>query len=275
MRGGLHRRGPAGPGGAAADGLGPAGSRGQDARALAAGQGRGQARRRPGRARDRHDRYGVVDAAEDVDRRVRPAARWSPIRRRRSRTGSPLVHEEFGTNKVLRVVARRRRRRGGLRRGRRGRRAAHRQPPHRGRGDRAARRASPSSRAEQAHALTRDADPALPAALPLDAARHQRGQAPRGRARGRRRLRLEAPGLRRGDRSRVGRAQARAARQVDRDALARSMAATHHGRDQIDYVRSAPSATARVTGLPRQDHRRPAAPTTCCSRRSSRRWARS
>ena len=48
---------------------------------------------------------------------------------------------------------------------------------------------------------------------------HQPGPRPRGRARRRRRLRLQAADVRRGGPGRVGRAQARPAGQVDRDAL--------------------------------------------------------
>ena len=63
----------------------------------------------------------VVIGARQVRASSTPPRTWSSsttrcrsssIPRRRSRTASPLVHEEFGTNKVLRVVARRRRRRG-------------------------------------------------------------------------------------------------------------------------------------------------------------------
>ena len=44
------------------------------------------------------DKYAVVDAAEEVDGRVRPAARSSPTRRRRSRTARRSSTRTFGTN---------------------------------------------------------------------------------------------------------------------------------------------------------------------------------
>ena len=91
--------------------------------------------------------------------------------------------------------------------------------------------------------------PALPAAVPRAAARDQRGADPRDRARGRRRLRLQAADLRRGDRARVGVTQARAADQVDRDALGGH--AGHPPRPRPDRVR-ADRRDAR-----RQDHRVP------------------
>ena len=49
---------------------------------------------------------------------------------------------------------------------------------------------------------------------------------------------------------------------MDRDG-SEGMMDTHHGRDQVDYVRSAPSATARSPGTPRST--RTSAPTRCCS----------
>ena len=84
---------------------------------------------------------------------------------------------------------------------------------------------------------------------------YQRGARARDRARGRRRLRLEAAGVRRGGARRVGLAQARAAGQVDRDAD------REHGRrppgPRPDLVRE-DGRQARRHGdrLPRQDHRR-------------------
>ena len=82
----------------------------------------------------------MVDAAEDVLRRVRAAAR-----RHRPRGGARgrLAARPRGARHQQdpRVVARRRRHRGRLGRGRRRHRAPRRQPPHRRRADRAARRA--------------------------------------------------------------------------------------------------------------------------------------
>ena len=91
--------------------------------------------------------------------------------------------------------------------------------------------------------------PALPAALPGAAARDQRGAHPRDRARGRRRLRLQAADLRRGDRAGVGLTQARAADQVGR--VAQRGHARHPPRPRPDRPRE-DGRDAR-----RQDHRVP------------------
>ena len=40
------------------------------------------------------------------------------------------------------------------------------------------------------------------------------------------------------------------------------MATTHHGRDQIDYVKIGAKRDGTITAHPREDHRRTAAPTT-------------
>ena len=160
------------------------------------------------------DRYAVVDAAEQVLVEYEPLPvvdrhRDGARRGRRPRARRP------GHEQVARVVAGRRGSRRRLRAGRRDRRAAGGQPPHRGRGDRAARRARRLSlRVADPDEL--HPGPALPAPLPGAAARDQRGARPRDRARGRRRLRLQAADLRRGDRAGVGLAQARAADQVGR-----------------------------------------------------------
>ena len=91
--------------------------------------------------------------------------------------------------------------------------------------------------------------PALPAALPGAAARDQRGPDPGDRARGRRRLRLQAADLRRGDRAGVGLTQARAADQVGR--VAHRGHARHPSRTRPDRLRE-DRRHAR-----RQDHRVP------------------
>ena len=128
-----------------ADGLGAAGRRDQDARALAAGQGRGQARR-PGASRSSSATTStrVVDAAEQV------LVEYEPLPvvvdpEAALEDGSPLVHEDLGTNKTHEWSLGGGDMDGGLARGRRRRRAADRQPPHRRRADRAARAASPTT----------------------------------------------------------------------------------------------------------------------------------
>ena len=98
-----------------------------------------------------------------------------------------------------------------------------------------------------AHVL--DAGAALPAAVPGAPARDQRGAGPGDRARGRRRLRLQAADLRRGDLARVGVAQARAADQVDRGPL---------GGHADDPSRARPDRVRADRRHPRrEDHRLP------------------
>ena len=253
----LHRPRPR-PGGAAADGVGAAGDRRQQPAALGDRQGRGPLRRRPGRARHRlrplRGRrrrpdvvvdYDPLPVVTDIEKALEDGRRSRPRR--------------AGHEQVPRVVAGRRRPRGRLRRGRRDRRAPRGQPPHGGRGDRAARRARRLPRG-QPHAHLEHPGPALPAALPRAPAGDQRGAHPGDRARGRRRLRLQAADLRRGDRAGVGVTQARAADQVGRVAL--------RGHDG-DPSRARPGrlrARRRHEGrqdhrLPHEDPRRTSAPT--------------
>ena len=232
--------------------LGAARGRGQGAGALAAGEGGRQARRRSRRRRDRHRQVRRRRRRRGRDRRVRPAARRGRSRgRARGRRPRASRHRH---QQGARVVARRRRRERARRvRGRD--RAPLRQPPHRRRADRAARRdrGLPRRRADR---LELHADPELPAPVPRAHARHDRGPDPRDRAGRRRRLRLQAADLRRGDPARVVLAQARPARQVDRDALRE-----HDGlapRPRPDRVREAGREPRRhLQGAARQDHRRP------------------
>ena len=188
------------------------------------------------------DRYAVVDAAEQV------LVEYDPLPvvtdPEAALAGGDLVHADTRHEQGARVVARRRRPRGRVRAGRRDRRAARGQPPHRRRGDRAARRARRlPRRLADAHLL--DAGPALPAAVPGAPARDQRGPRARDRARGRRRLRLQAADLRRGDRARLGVAQARAADQVDRGPLRGHAGHPPRARPDRDACGSARPATAR------------------------------
>ena len=151
------------------------------------------------------DRYAVIDAAEDVivEYETLPAI----IDPEAAIAGAPFVHEQFGTNQVHQWTLAGGRRRGRLRRGRRDRRAARGQPPDRGRADRVPRRDRrlPRRLADAAHV---DPGPALRAPVHGAAARHDRGSRPRDRARGRRRLRPEAAGLRRGAAGLLGVTQA-------------------------------------------------------------------
>ena len=116
------------------------------------------------------DRYSVVDAAEDVLRRVRRApGRGRPrggARGRRAARPRGLRHQQDA-----RLVDQRRRRRRGARRGRGRRRAADRQPPHLGRADRAALHDRRPAR-RRADALLDDADPAHRALRAVGDPRH-------------------------------------------------------------------------------------------------------
>ena len=163
------------------------------------------------------DRYTVVDAAEQVVVEYEPLPVVTDPEKALE-DGSPLVHEKFGTNKVCdwslgggdleagfaeadviierRVVNHRI--------------AGAAIEPARGAG-RVPRR--PVDRVEL------DPGAALPSPVPRDSPGRRRGPGPRDRARGRRRLRVEAPDLRRGDRLRMGVAQARTSGEMDRDAL--------------------------------------------------------
>ena len=195
-RGGLHRRGHGRPGRAVPDGVGAAGGRDAGPGPLAARPRQGGLRRPGGRGRRRDGQVRRRRRRRGRDRRVRPAARRDRPRAgaRGGRAGHPRgVRHQQG----LRMVAAGRRRRGRVPRRRRDRREAHRQPPHGRRGDRAARRPGRVAPG-QAHDVERDPDPAHRARDPLDPARDHRGQDPRRGARGRRRLRLQAAGLRRG-----------------------------------------------------------------------------
>ena len=163
------------------------------------------------------DRYAVVDAAEDV------VVEYDPLPvvtdpEKALEDGSPAGPREVRDQQGVRLVARRWRPRGRLRRGRRHHRASHRQPSHGRWGDRAARGAGRVSR-RPSDRLELHPGSALSASVPRDPARRRRGQGPRDRSGGRGRFRLQAQYLRRGDRLRMGGAQARAPGEVDRDAF--------------------------------------------------------
>ena len=92
--------------------------RGQHARPLGPGQGRGQARRRPGRRSSSATTATPSSTPPRTSSSSTTRCRWSSTPRRRSRTARRSCTTQFGTNKVVRVVAGRRRPRGRLRRGR-------------------------------------------------------------------------------------------------------------------------------------------------------------
>ena len=162
------------------------------------------------------DRYAVVDAMEDVfveyDEQPVVVDVESALE-----PDSPLVWDQFGTNQTHEWgIAGGDARRGDRERGHRHR-AAHRQPPHIRRPDRDALHDRRPAR-RRADAPLDDPDPAHRALHHVRHARHPGGQAPRDRAARRRRLRSQAPGLRRGSPDGCDRAQARAPGQVDGDA---------------------------------------------------------
>ena len=206
----LHRRGHVRSRRPAADGLGASRGRGQQPRALAARPWRRQARRRPGRGR--HRRWTATPCrtpTEDVlvEYETLPAI----VDPEAAIAGAPFVHESVRHQQGPRVDAGRRGRRGGLRRGRRDRRAPRGQPPDRRRADRVPRRDRRLPR-RLADAVHVDPGPALRPPVHGAAARHGRGSRARDRARGRRRLRPEAAGLRRGAAGLLGVTQARPSR---------------------------------------------------------------
>ena len=199
------------------------------------------------------DKYGVVDAAEQVLVEYDPlpvvvdpeaGARGRRADHPRGATARNKVFEwSLGGGDVEAALAGRRRRG----------RAADRQPPHRGRGDRAARRARRLARG-QADALERHADPAHRARDPLDPARasartRSASSRPRSAA-------ASAPSCRSTARrsSPAGRRASSAGRSSGSATRSEDMATTHHGRDQIDYVRLGAKRDGTLTGDPREDH---------------------
>ena len=158
-------------------------------------------------------RHGAVDAAEDVIVEYDPKpAVVDP--EAALEDGAPARLGVVRHQQDARVGGRRRRHRRRPRRGRGGRRAPLREPPHLRRADRAALLDRRAAR-RRAHALLDHPDPAHRALRLLRHARHPRGQAARGGARRGRRLRRQAPGLRRGGARAGARQAARAPGQVD------------------------------------------------------------
>ena len=108
-------------------------------------------------------------------------------------------------------------------------------------------------RAGDADAVLLDADPALPRACssPIQLGISEE-RIRVDRARGRRRLRLQAADLRRGG------PRAGASRKLGRPVKwiatrSEDMATTHHGRDQIAYVTLGAKRDGTLTGDPRED----------------------
>ena len=243
----LHRPRPR-PRGAAADGLGPAGDRRQQPAALGDRQGRGPPRRRPRRAGDRLRPLRAWSTPPSRCWSSTTRCRWSIDIETALEDGADLVHAELGTNKSPRVVAGRRGSRGRLRGRRRDRRAAGGQPPHGGRGDRAARRAGRLPR-RLADAHLEHPGPALPAAVPR---RSSWGSA-------RSAIRAIAPEVGGGFGSKLqiyGEeiALAWASRKLERpikwvESRTEGMLATHHGRDQVAYVKIGATRDGKITAF--------------------------
>ena len=162
------------------------------------------------------DRYGVVDAAEDVIVEYDPLPVVTDPEA--AIAGGPLVHEHFGTNKVCDwslgggdleagfaeadVIIERR------------------IVNHRMAGAAIEPRGVLAQfRAGEADRVELHPGPALPAAVFDDLRGDSRGPGSRGRPGGRGRVRLQAEHLCRGDRPCVGGDEAAASGQVDRDAL--------------------------------------------------------
>ncbi len=201
----------------APDGLGAARRGDQDAGALAAQARRGEARGRSGGGRGRHEPARGGRRRRGRDRGVRPEARRrGPGGRARGRLAARLGavrHEQDARVGRGRRRHRRRPRRGGGRG-----RAPLREPPHLGCADRAALLGGGVPR-RRPHALVDHADPAHRPLRLLRDARHRRGQAAGGGPRRGRRLRREAPDLRRGGAGAGAREAARPPGEVDRDPL--------------------------------------------------------
>ena len=197
-------------------------------------------------------RGAMVDAANEVFVDYEPLDAVTDIEAA-LQDGSPLVHEDLGTNEchqwslaggdmdaawaesdtiIERRVVNPRMAGAPIEMPRRRRRAARRQH----------------------HPDQLDAGAALRAPVPRPAARRVRGEGPRHRPRGRRRVRRQAPGLRRGDPARGRRAQARPPGQVDRDALGEPDG--HPPRSRPDRAREDGRQGGRDAHRhPRQDHR--------------------
>ena len=185
-------------------------------RPLAGGQGpgpvhgrdRGRGRGRQPRARLRRHRGGR--------RRLRRAAGGHRHRGGRGRR-RPRHPRAVRQQRDVHLGAAQRRRRQGLRRGPGGGLRALLPPPADRQRDRAAGHRGPAGAGQRrVHRLVGDPDPALPPGVPDPHPRHPRDQDPGDRPRGRRRLRLQAGGLRRGVHHRRPGPQARPAGQVER-----------------------------------------------------------
>ena len=159
------------------------------------------------------DRYAARDAAAAVEVSYDPLPAVDRRRRRRWPTGRRRIHEELDSNVGARPRPQDRRRRRGVRE-RRGRRQAHDPKPAADpRPDRDARRRRRLEHGlRRARRLQLDPGAALPADVPGDRVRRERGQGAGDRAGRRRRLRLQAERLCRGVHRSRGVAQGRRAR---------------------------------------------------------------
>ena len=270
MVGGVHRRGPGRrlrrP---AADGLGPAGRRDQDARALAAGARRGQARGRPGRrGRGRAASGRRVDAAEQVIVEYDPQARGGGPRegaRGRLAAGVGGVRHQQDPRVGGRAAATSTPPRRGRGRGR----AARGQPPHLGRPDRAARLDRRAARRERSRSTR-----------PPRSRTSRASCSPGSLGIPEDKLRVVAPDVGGGfgaklqvyaEEALVLALAKRLGRPVKwTETRSEHMTTTHHGRDQIAYVTLTAKRDGTVTGLQGPGSWPTWAPTSSCSRRSSR-----
>ena len=193
------------------------------------------------------DKYAVVDAAEQV------LVEYDPLPvvvdpEKALEDGSPLVHEEFGTNKTHEwsigggdmdtawadadVVLERR------------------IVNHRTAGTPIEPRVVPRRLPRRrAHAAAHEPGPAPDPPLPGGPARHDRGRGPRHRPGRRRRLRREDHDLRR-RRSLAAWISRKVGRPVKwTETRSEHMSSSIHGRDQIDYVKIGAKRDGTITGL--------------------------
>ena len=225
--------------------VGAAGRRGNGAGALAARQGRGQARRRPGRGRGRHGPATRSSTPPRTSSSTTTRCRSSSTPRRRWRTARRSCTTRFGTNKVHEwslggdvesaladadVIVERR------------------FVNHRTAGAPIEPRGVIADyRAGELTVWSATQVPHFAAPVPRAPARHDRGPRARDRARRRRRLRLQAADLRRGDPARLRRRASSAGRSSGSRRGRRTWPRRTTAATRSHTSRSARSATARST----------------------------
>ncbi len=206
----------------------------------AARKGQGAPRRRADRGRDRRRPLRRPRRGGRGRGRLRAAARSCSGSTPRWPTARRRIHEELDSNVGLVLTTQDRRYRCGLRQGRRRREAHDPKPAPDPCPDRDTRR---GGRLEpglgRPGRLQLDPDPPLPAHVPRDRVRGERGQGARDRAGRRRRVRRQAEHLRRGVHRRGRVPQGGRAGEVDRGAL------RGHGRD---LPRPRPGRARRARG---------------------------